>query len=63
MPVAWAEDGVVEAVELPDLPSVIGVQWHPEEGTDLRLFSGFLDMVRASAAGLGATMQGASVHG
>ena len=29
-PVAWAPDGVVEAVELPDAPRLIAVQWHPE---------------------------------
>ena len=29
-PVAWAEDGVVEAVEHVDHPWCIGVQWHPE---------------------------------
>ncbi len=27
---ATAPDGVVEAIELPDLPFAIGVQWHPE---------------------------------
>jgi putative glutamine amidotransferase len=27
---ATAPDGVIEAVERPDLPYVIGVQWHPE---------------------------------
>jgi putative glutamine amidotransferase len=27
---ARAPDGVVEAIELPDLPFAIGVQWHPE---------------------------------
>ena len=27
---AWAEDGLVEAVELDDHPFGIGVQWHPE---------------------------------
>ena len=26
----WADDGVVEAVELPDRRWVLGVQWHPE---------------------------------
>jgi putative glutamine amidotransferase len=25
-----APDGVIEAVELPDLPFAVGVQWHPE---------------------------------
>jgi len=29
-PVAWAEDGVVEAVEHSTHPWCIGVQWHPE---------------------------------
>jgi putative glutamine amidotransferase len=27
---ARADDGVVEAIELPDAPFVLGVQWHPE---------------------------------
>lgn len=27
---AWAEDRVVEGVELPDHPFFLGVQWHPE---------------------------------
>jgi putative glutamine amidotransferase len=43
--VAWEEDGIIEAVEIG--PSalgglsgfVLGVQWHPEQGTDLRLFT------------------------
>lgn len=29
-PVAWAGDGVIEAVELAGHPWCIGVQWHPE---------------------------------
>lgn len=28
--IAWASDGLVEAVELPGHPFGIGVQWHPE---------------------------------
>jgi putative glutamine amidotransferase len=28
--VGWAPDGVVEAVDLPDHPWCVGVQWHPE---------------------------------
>ncbi|MCW5942667.1 MAG: gamma-glutamyl-gamma-aminobutyrate hydrolase family protein [Fimbriimonadaceae bacterium] len=28
--VAWAEDGIVEAVEGTDGPWLIGIQWHPE---------------------------------
>jgi len=29
-PVAWAEDGVIEAMELDGNPNLIAVQWHPE---------------------------------
>jgi gamma-glutamyl-gamma-aminobutyrate hydrolase PuuD len=35
---ARSEDGVVEAVELPSHRFVVGVQWHPEEAGDRRLF-------------------------
>lgn len=28
--VGWAEDGTVEAVEMPDRQWIVGVQWHPE---------------------------------
>ena len=39
VPTAWADDGVVEAVELPGNRRLLGVQWHPEEDPeDLRLF-------------------------
>ncbi len=34
----WAEDGIVEAVEDPTRPFVLGVQWHPEAIEDPRLF-------------------------
>jgi putative glutamine amidotransferase len=37
--VGWAQDGTVEAVELPGHTFVLGVQWHPEQNpTDDRLF-------------------------
>ncbi|MFC4913823.1 gamma-glutamyl-gamma-aminobutyrate hydrolase family protein [Actinomadura gamaensis] len=36
--VAWAEDQVVEAVELQGHRFGLAVQWHPEEGDDRRLF-------------------------
>jgi putative glutamine amidotransferase len=29
-PVAWAEDGTIEALETPDETSLVAVQWHPE---------------------------------
>lgn len=38
-PVAWADDGVLEAVEDPAAPFCVGVLWHPEVGTDPRLFA------------------------
>ena len=38
VPVAWAGDEVVEAVEVRGHRFGLGVQWHPEEGDDLRLF-------------------------
>ena len=33
--VAWAEDGVIEALELPGHPFYLGVQWHPERFYEL----------------------------
>jgi gamma-glutamyl-gamma-aminobutyrate hydrolase PuuD len=36
--IAWADDGVVEAVEDPEKPFLVGVLWHPEAGEDQRLF-------------------------
>jgi gamma-glutamyl-gamma-aminobutyrate hydrolase PuuD len=39
---AWADDGTVEALEDPDLPFLVGVQWHPEVGDDPSLFSGLV---------------------
>jgi putative glutamine amidotransferase len=37
-PVAWAEDGTIEALEHQSKPFALGVLWHPEEGKDLALF-------------------------
>ncbi|MEU5793111.1 gamma-glutamyl-gamma-aminobutyrate hydrolase family protein [Streptomyces sp. NPDC047813] len=46
VPSAYADDGTVEAVELPaDRGWVVGVQWHPEMGEDLRVMEG---LVRAA---------------
>ena len=49
-PVAWTEDGVVEAIELEGAPHVLGVQWHPEDtsATDpvqQQLFASFVTML------------------
>ncbi|HZR52216.1 MAG TPA: gamma-glutamyl-gamma-aminobutyrate hydrolase family protein [Streptosporangiaceae bacterium] len=45
--VAWTQDQVVEAVELQGHAFGVGVQWHPEESDDLRLFEA---LVTAAAA-------------
>jgi len=38
--VAWADDGIIEAVESASPGEfIVGVQWHPEQGDDPRLFS------------------------
>lgn len=37
-PSAWADDGTIEAVELADRRFALGVLWHPEAGSDPRLF-------------------------
>ena len=44
--VAWAEDGIVEALEDPDKPFVVGVLWHPEAGEDRRLFEQLVEAAR-----------------
>lgn len=43
----WADDGTVEAVELPTAHWVVGVQWHPEVAGGAPLFAAF---VAAAAA-------------
>lgn len=49
-PVSWAEDGVVEAVELPEARFCLGVQWHPEclgrDDPSYALFRSFVDEAR-----------------
>ena len=42
-----ADDGTVEAVEVPGQAFALGVQWHPEEnGEDTRLFAALVDAGR-----------------
>ncbi len=54
--VAWAEDGLIEAVEtgpseLGGLSGfVLGVQWHPEQGDDVRLFGALVSAATERAA-------------
>lgn len=44
---AWADDGLIEAVELPGHPFALAVQWHPEMMPDRpesgRLFAGLVE--------------------
>jgi anthranilate synthase component 2/putative glutamine amidotransferase len=49
-PTAWAEDGVLEAVEAEGRRFCLGVQWHPEAGDDARLFGA---LVRAARMPIG----------
>jgi putative glutamine amidotransferase len=38
--VGWADDGIIEAIEgTSEQDFLVGVQWHPEQGQDFRLFS------------------------
>ena len=44
MPVAWADDGIVEGIESTNPGEfLLGVQWHPEQGTDPRLFGALVN--------------------
>jgi len=49
-PVAWADDGVIEAVEHAAHPWCIGVQWHPEmqldEAAQTRLFDALVAEIK-----------------
>lgn len=48
-PVAWAEDGTIEAVELDEHPTLWAIQWHPElqiaepDGRQRRLFEALIE--------------------
>jgi putative glutamine amidotransferase len=49
----WAEDGTVEAFELDSAehPFALGVQWHPEAGTEQKLFLALVEAASRPAAG------------
>lgn len=49
---AYSPDGLTEAVEMPDYPFFIGVQWHPEylwekDESAFRLFQSFVEACRS----------------
>ena len=46
---AVAPDGVVEAIEKPDAPFCVGVQWHPENFVTTGEFRGLFDGFVAAA--------------
>jgi len=48
---ARSDDGVVEAIEILGRSFVVGVQWHPEEQRDARLFAGLVEAARVRSAG------------
>jgi len=48
--VAWADDQIVEAVELRKHPFGIGVQWRPEDGDDRRLFEALIGAAQLATA-------------
>lgn len=47
---AWAGDGTPEAVELPSAAWVLGVQWHPEMGEDLRVMRALVEAAARATA-------------
>jgi putative glutamine amidotransferase len=48
IPTAWADDGLVEAVEDPARRFLLGVQWHPETAADKRIFGALVAACRAT---------------
>ena len=48
--IAFAEDGIIEGVELPSHPFALGVQWHPESlQSDKRMCALFAGLVAATS--------------
>jgi putative glutamine amidotransferase len=47
VPTGWCpDDDLIETAELPDRRFAIGVQWHPEEMTDQRVFAALVEAAR-----------------
>jgi putative glutamine amidotransferase len=42
----WAEDDLVEAIELPDRRFALGVVWHPEEDSESRVIAALVEAAR-----------------
>ncbi|MFI9173472.1 gamma-glutamyl-gamma-aminobutyrate hydrolase family protein [Streptomyces lincolnensis] len=52
LPSAHAADGTVEAIELPGSSWVLGVQWHPEMGEDVRVMRALVEAAQSSPSGV-----------
>jgi len=51
-PTGWCpEDDLIETVEDPSRTFTVGVQWHPEDTSDLRIFTAFIEVCRKVRAG------------
>ncbi|MFI8827140.1 gamma-glutamyl-gamma-aminobutyrate hydrolase family protein [Streptomyces sp. NPDC053431] len=48
---AHADDGTIEAVELPSPAWALGVQWHPEMGEDPRVMRGLVEAAAGRVSG------------
>ena len=63
-PVAWAPDGVVEGIELPDRDFAVGVQWHAEaiveQPEQLALFREFVAAAGRFGSGAGTRLRRAA---
>src|SRR4029453_11250387 len=55
-----ADDGVVEAVELPDRSFAVGVLWHPEEDERSRVIGSLVDEARSRRAAPAARLREAT---
>jgi len=42
-----SDDGLIEAIYRPEHPFAVGVQWHPEAGSDPRIFAALVAAARA----------------
>jgi putative glutamine amidotransferase len=48
---AWAPDGTIEAIEDPDRPFVLAVQWHAEALRDVAIHLALFEVLAGAAAG------------
>ena len=48
--VAWADGESVEAIELTGHPFALGMQWHPEQDEDVRIFEGLREAAGSRSA-------------